>query len=115
MNFADMFGKFSQMKQEMDTAKARLDSVIVEAEAGGNLVQVKMSASKKVQQIIIDPHFLAQQDKEGLEDLLCTAMNKAWEMAEERYQEEMGQTAQGMFGGMNLPNIPGLDLTKLGF
>ncbi|MCZ2357615.1 MAG: YbaB/EbfC family nucleoid-associated protein [Bacteroidia bacterium] len=114
MNFADMFGKVSQMQQDMEKAKAHLDEIFVEAEAGGNMVHVKMSASKKVKQITINQELLTSGDKEGLEDLLCTALNKALTLAEERHQQEMGHFTQNILGDMNLPNIPGLNLGNLG-
>lgn len=107
MNLADMFGKLQQMQENMKTAQQSLDGITVEADAGGGMVRVTASASKRVLKIVIDPAIL--NDREMVEDLTTAAVNKALEKAEEAGRAELQKATAGM-----LPNLPGVDLSKFG-
>lgn len=107
MNLADMFGKIQQMQENMQKVRDNLDNILVEGEAGGGMVRVSANANKRILKITIDKSILG--DAEMMEDLVVAAVNKALEKAEVQGREALGQATQGM-----LPNIPGLDLSKLG-
>lgn len=107
MNLADMFGKIQQMQENMQKVRESLDSIVVEGEAGGGMVRVSANANKRVLSITIDKSIAG--DTEMIEDLVVAAVNKALEKAEEQGRQALGKATQGM-----LPNLPGLDLSKLG-
>ena len=109
-NFKDMMGKIREMQDRLKETKEQLDSIIVEAEAGGGMVRVKANANRKVLKIEIDPDIIDKDDPEMMADLITAAVNKAMHQAEERGRTELQQATEGM-----MPNIPGLDLSKLGF
>jgi YbaB/EbfC DNA-binding family len=46
-----MFGKLNALKQQIEEIKSRLDSIIVEAEAGNSKVKVECTANRHVQNI----------------------------------------------------------------
>ena len=58
----------------------------------------------------IDPDVIDKDDPEIMEDLIAAAVNKALDQAEVLGREELEKATKGI-----MPNIPGLDLGKLGF
>ncbi len=95
-----MFDKLFQAQQKAEEIKKRLDSITVSADAEGGLIQVVATANKEIREITIDPVFLANADKEELEELLVVALNKAIVQAENISQSEMQAASQEMLGGL---------------
>ncbi len=98
----DMMGKFQEMRLKMEESKKRLDTITVEAEAGGGAVKVTITGNREIKKIAIKED-LFKGDKEELEEVLIVAINRAIEQAEKVNAAEMQGAAQGI-----LPNIPGL-------
>ena len=88
----------SQMQEQANEIKKKLDNTTVEAEAEGGLVKVTATGNKKILSIEINPDIL--EDKEAVEDLVIVAINKALEKADEIASKETGDLAQGMFPGL---------------
>ncbi len=109
-NINDIMGKMQEMQQRLQDAKSRLDTVIAEAESGGGMVRVKANANHKILAVTIDPDMVDKNDMEILQDLITAAVNKAIEKAEMMGKEEMQKVSKDI-----LPDIPGLDLGKIGF
>jgi DNA-binding YbaB/EbfC family protein len=106
MNFSDL----GKMKEMMSQAKAmqeqmeqKLSATVVEAEAGGGMVSVRMNGKKEVLRLKIEPTAMGSNasDLELLEDLITAAVNEAGR----RVDEAMKQSLQGMMGGLNLPGL----------
>ena len=76
--FGDLLGNMQQQQEEM---AAKLDSIIVDADAGGGAVKVKATASRKILNISIDKEKLDWDDTEMVEDLILTAINNVLEKA----------------------------------
>lgn len=95
-------GKMEEAKKAMEQAKKRLETITVDAEAGGGAVKVRANGNKKITEITISPE-LMNNDKEELEDLLIVAINRATEQAEKVYEAEMQTATRGF-----LPNLPGM-------
>ncbi len=83
-----------QIQQEMETLQ-------VEATAGGGMVTVRMSGQKQLLSTSIDPSLLSPAEKEMLEDLLVAAVNQASEKVDEALQSKMG----GLGGGLGFPGM----------
>lgn len=109
-NLNDMMGKMQEMQQRLQDAKMQLDKVIAEAEAGGGMVRAKANGNRKLVSIKIDPEIIDKNDPEMLEDLVIAAVNRALDLAEEKGKEEMKRMTKDI-----LPNIPGMDMGKIGF
>ena len=106
MNFSDL----SKMKEMMSQAKVmqeqmeqKLTETVVEAEAGGGMVSVRMNGKKELLKLKIEPTAMGSNasDLELLEDLITAAVNEAGRRAD----EAMKQSVQGMMGGLNLPGL----------
>ena len=96
----EMLSAAKDMKEQMD---ARLAETVVEADAGGGAVRVKVNGKKEVLRLTIDPSAAtaAAGDLSMLEDLIVAAINAAGRKAD----AAMEQAARGMLG----QGFPGLD------
>jgi DNA-binding YbaB/EbfC family protein len=108
-NPLDFMGKLKEMQAEMERARQRLDDITITAESGGGMVVVTANANRKILKINVDPAIIDSNDKELMEDLITAAVNKAMEAAENVAREEISRVS-----GNFMPNIPGLDLSKMG-
>jgi len=95
-----MFDKIMEAQQKAGESKKRLDAISVSGTAEGGKITVTANANKVVQSVNIDSVFLADADKEELEELLVVAFNKAMEQADNISQAEMAAMTKDMFGGM---------------
>jgi len=84
----------SQMQEQANEIKKKLDDTVVEAEAENGLVKVKANGNKKILGIEISNDIM--DDKEAVEDLVIVAVNKALEKADEIASKETGNMAQGI-------------------
>ncbi len=99
----DLMGSLQKAQNGMQNAQKKLDNIIIKADAENGLVTVEANANKKIINIKISNELFEQNDKEAVEDLVLTAVNRALEKAEKAYEKEMSGFTQGLFG-----NIPGL-------
>jgi DNA-binding YbaB/EbfC family protein len=81
--------------------------VIVEASAGGGMVNVKMNGQKQIVEIRIEPEIFAGKDQEMLQDLVRAAVNEA----SRRVDEELASQMKNIAG--NVPGLPGLKIPGL--
>ncbi|MDQ1151617.1 YbaB/EbfC family nucleoid-associated protein [Sphingobacterium zeae] len=95
-----MFDKLFEAQQKAEEIKKRLDSISVSGEVEGGLIRVTATANKEIKEVIIDPVFLSNADKEELEELLVVALNKALVQAENISQAEMQAASKDMLGGL---------------
>jgi DNA-binding protein YbaB len=95
-----MFDKLMEAQQKAGEVKKRLDAIMVSGLAEGGKITVTANGNKVVQSVHIDAAFLADADKEEVEELLVVAINKAMEQAENISQSEMAALTQNMFGNL---------------
>ncbi|MFN4027917.1 MULTISPECIES: YbaB/EbfC family nucleoid-associated protein [Flavobacterium] len=101
----NMMGKLKETQQKIEATKQRLDSVLIDEKSNDNLLQVTITANRKIRSITIDESLL--EDKEQLEDYLILVLNKAIEKATNVNEAELAAVAKE-----GMPNIPGMDLFK---
>ncbi len=102
MNIKKLMKQAEQMQAQM---QERVAAVEVEATSGGGMVTVKMSGTKELVAITIDPEVVDPEDAGMLADLVLAAVNEAGRKVDEEIQGSLG----GLTGGMpGLPGIPGL-------
>ncbi|PUZ28334.1 nucleoid-associated protein, YbaB/EbfC family [Chitinophaga parva] len=106
--FGDLMGKLQEAQQKMADAKARAAATSHTGEAGDGAVKVVVSGSREVQSLEIADRLVNADNKEELEDLLITALNRALKSAETAYDKEMAGVTSGMLGGLNIPGLSGL-------
>ena len=97
----------SQFRQMQENLQKQVDSVSVEASAGGGMVVVKMNGQKQVTDVRIEPEVFSSKDAELVQDLVRAAVNEAVR----RVDEELATQMKGLAGG--LPGIAGLKIPGL--
>jgi len=88
-----------EAQQKAGEAKKRLDAITVSGSVEEGKITVTANANKVIQSVNIDAEFLKDADKEELEELLVTAINKAIAQADNVSQSEMAAITQSMLGG----------------
>jgi len=96
-----MMGKLKETQQKIEATKKRLDTVLIDEKSSDNLLNVTLTANRKITSIAIDEALL--EDKEQLEDYLILVLNKAIERASQINETELAAVAQE-----GMPNIPGM-------
>ena len=90
-----------QAQQKAGEVKEKLDTVLVTGTAEGGKIIITANGNKVVQSVVIDGSLINEADKEELEELLVTAINKALEQADNVSQNEMAAMTKEMLGGMS--------------
>jgi DNA-binding YbaB/EbfC family protein len=96
-NMAQLMKQAQKMQQDMMKAQEDLKNSVIEAEAGGGMVKVKMTGDRKVNEIKIKKEAVDPEDVEMLEDLIIAALNEAQKKIDEMTEEMMGPYA-GLLG-----------------
>lgn len=100
-----MMGKIKETQEKVEATKKRLDTVLIDEKSNDGLLEVTLTANRKIKNISISDDLL--QDKEMLEDYLVNTLNKAIERATNINETELAAVAKE-----GMPNIPGMDLFK---
>ena len=95
-----MFDKLMAAQQKAEEIKKRLDTISVFGEVEGGAIKVTATANKVITAIEIEEEFYKQADKEEIEELLLTAVNKALVQAEQVSASEMQSATKDMLGGL---------------
>lgn len=90
-----------QAQKMQEQLQKQLESMIIEASSGGGMVSVKMSGTKQVLSMQIDPEVLASGDREMLQDLVVAAVNEGVRKVDEAISGQMGSLGSAL-------KIPGL-------
>jgi DNA-binding YbaB/EbfC family protein len=97
----------SRLRQVQEDLQRQVNSVAVEASAGGGMVAVKMNGQKQVLEVRIEPDVFASKDHEMLQDLIRAAVNEA----SRRVDDELANQMKSIAGG--IPGMPGLKIPGL--
>ena len=103
-NMSKLLKQAQEMQQQIEEVQGQLSDMIVEAESGGGMVSVKVNGKQEVLEVNIDPEAMAE-DREMLEDLIISALNKALSKAQTDSQEKMNTVAGGMMSGLKIPGM----------
>jgi len=104
---AGMFKNLPKIREEMEQLQGRLAQVIVEGDAGGGMVKVRVNARMEVLGCVVSDEALKLNDKELLEDLIVAATNQGLQKARQQMAEETAKVATGLGlpPGFNLPSM----------
>jgi nucleoid-associated protein EbfC len=97
----------SRLRQVQEDLQRQVNSVTVEASAGGGMVSVKMNGQKQIVDVRIEKDVFASKDQEMLQDLVRAAVNEASRRVDEELANQMKNLAGGIPGMAGL-KIPGL-------
>ena len=97
MNLQKLMQQAQQMQAKL---QKEMQEMIVEAAVGGGMVTVRMSGTKQLVAIEIDPEVMDPDDPSMLQDLVLAAVNEASRRVDEALQAKMGGVAGGLAGGL---------------
>ena len=100
-NLQQMQQILKQVQQVQEQLQRQLESLVVEATAGGGMVTVKMNGQKQLVAVAIEGEVFASRDQEMLQDLILAAVNEAARKVDEQTASQVGNLA----GGLNLPGL----------
>ncbi len=95
-----MFDKLMAAQGMAAEIKKRLDTISVFGEVEGGAIRVTSTGNKAITSIEIDEEFYKNADREELEELLLTAVNKALTQADQVSATEMQAATKDMLGGL---------------
>ena len=104
-NMQQMIREAQKMQEEMEKTQEELDAKEYEVSAGGGVCKIKISGTKEIKEISLDPMIVDPDDIETLSDILVAAVNQAIKKVDDTTNEEMGKIT-GQLGG--IPGMPGL-------
>jgi hypothetical protein len=97
----------TQFRQMQENLQKQVESVHVEASAGGGMVVVQMNGQKMITSVRIEPEVFAGKDQEMLQDLVRAAVNEAGR----RVDEELARQMKSLSG--NIPGLAGMKIPGL--
>ena len=100
-NVQQMQQILKQVQQFQEQLQRQLETLVVEASAGGGMVAVKMNGQKQLVAVTIEPEVFASRDQEMLQDLILAAVNEAARKVDEQTASQVGNMA----GGLNIPGL----------
>ena len=103
-NMSKLLKQAQEMQTQIEEVQNQLSDMIIDADAGGGMVSVKVNGKQEVLEINIEESALGE-DKEILEDLIISAINKALSKAQAESQNKMNSVTGGMMGGMKIPGM----------
>ncbi len=102
-NMTKMLKQAQEMQTRMAEVQEGLNDLTIE-ESSQNLVKVSVNGKMDVLDIEISDDAM-EQEKDVLEDLLITTLNKALRKAQDEAQDRMNAVSGNMLGEMKLPGM----------
>jgi nucleoid-associated protein EbfC len=96
-NIQQMMRDAQKMQEKMSK---EMESLIVDASAGGGVVTVQMRGTHELAGIKIDPEAIKDGDVEMLQDLIVAAVNEANRKIEEAMKSKLGGMLPPGLGGL---------------
>lgn len=93
-----------EMQQQIEDVQSQLSELIITADSGGGMVSVKVNGKQEILDLNIDPEAM-KEDREVLEDLIISALNKALSKSQTDSQEKMNSVTGGMMSGLKIPGM----------
>jgi|TARA_B100002051_G_scaffold106411_1_gene101517 DNA-binding protein, YbaB/EbfC family len=103
-NMSKMLKQAQEMQKRMETVQNELGDIVIDADSGGGMVNVKINGNLELQELNIQDEVLSE-DKEMIEDLVISAVNKGINMAQAKSKEKMESVTGGMLSGLNIPGM----------
>ncbi len=100
----DMFSKLQEARQKIEESKKKLNNTTVEVTMGENEdIKIVATGNKSIKSFEISDAFYEKTDKNELEKVVLTAVNKALDEAAAKGEIIMKDITKDV-----LPNFPGL-------
>jgi len=98
MNVQQLMKQAQQMQEKL---QKQMETIVVDATAGGGMVSVKMNGQKQLLSVQIDPEVFTGGDKDMLQDLIVAAVNEGIRKVDEAMSAQLGS----LTGGLKIPGL----------
>tara|TARA_B100001175_G_scaffold309387_1_gene311010 strand:- start:144 stop:467 length:324 start_codon:yes stop_codon:yes gene_type:complete len=103
-NMSKILKQAQDMQKKMENVQNELSDLIVEADSGGGMITVKVNGNQEILELNIDQE-AQNEEKEVLEDLIISAINKAIALVKSKSQDKMNSVTGGLASGLNIPGM----------
>ncbi|SVD21438.1 uncharacterized protein METZ01_LOCUS374292 [marine metagenome] len=103
-NMTKLLKQAQEVQKQIENVQQELSGLIINAESGGGMVSVKVNGKLEILELHIDTEAL-EEDKEMVEDLIISAMNKGIAKAQSESQDKMNAVTGGMLSGLKIPGM----------
>ena len=103
-NMSTMLNQAREIQKKIEEVQSDLEKITINAESGGGLVTVMINGKQEILELNISKEAM-EEDKELLEDLIISAINKALSESQEEMQTRMNCVTGGMLGGLKIPGM----------
>ena len=103
-NMSTMLNQAREIQKKIEDVQSDLEKITINAESGGGLVTVIINGKQEILELNISKEAM-EEDKELLEDLIISAINKALTDSQEEMQSRMNSVTGGMLGGLRIPGM----------
>ena len=103
-NMSTMLNQAREVQKKIEEVQSDLEKITINTESGGGLVTVMINGKQEILELNISKEAL-KEDKELLEDLIISAINKALSDSQEEMQSRMNSVTGGMLGGLKVPGM----------
>ena len=100
-NMSKLIKQAQKMKDDMDKAQSELKDMRIEVTSNDKMLAITLDGNKNVISLDIDKDLLSE-DKDFIEDVFISGLNKANKEADIKIKEKMAEATGGM-----MPNLPG--------
>ena len=101
-NPAALMKQIQKVQEDMAARQEELDAAEYDISAGGGMVNIKITGTKEILSIDINPEIVDPDDIETLSDILVAGVNEAIKHVENINATEMEKVSA------NMPKVPGL-------
>jgi hypothetical protein len=98
MNMQQLMKQAQQMQEKL---QKQMETIVVDATAGGGMVSVKVNGQKQLLSIQIEPEVFSGGDKDMLQDLIVAAVNEGIRKVDAAMSEQLGS----LTGGLKIPGL----------
>lgn len=102
-NMSKMLKQAQAMQGKMADVQEELNDVIIE-ESTSDLFTVKLNGKMDIMDVQLSDEAM-EEDKDVLEDIIVSTLNKALQKAQDEAQTRMNAVTGNMLGGLNLPGM----------
>ena len=103
-NMSTMLKQAREIQKRIEEVQSDLEKITINAESGGGLITVMINGKQEILELNISQEAM-EEDKELLEDLIISAINKALSDSQEEMQTRMNSVTGGMLGGLKIPRM----------
>ena len=103
-SMSTMLNQAREIQKKIEEVQSDLENIMISSESGGGLVTVMINGKQEILELNISKEAM-EEDKELLEDLIISAINKALSNSQEEMQTRMNSVTGGMMGGLKIPGM----------